>query len=107
MQKKKNFYIIEPEGFKKMDIEVIITDNGYHCVFENLDFINHYSVKGFYVKTENGYDKFQYAIYLNKRINELNQSNSKEILNDDIVSKIWNCIKEKIDNPDYVIEIKK
>jgi len=107
MKKIKKFYTIEPEGFKKMDIEVKITDNGYHCVFKNLDFINHYNVNDFYVIIENGLDKFDYDTNFNKSINYNNQSNLKEILNDEIVSKIWNCIKVKIDNPDYVIEIKK
>lgn len=107
MKKIKEFYTIEAEGFKKMDIEVKKTDNGYHCVFKNLDFVNLYNVKEFNVITENGLYKFEYAINLNKRINEFNNGNSKEILNDDIVSKIWNCLKEKIGDPDYVIEIKK
>ncbi len=103
----KKYYTIEPEGFKKMDVEVKITDNGYQCFFENLNFINQYKVKYFDVITENGLDKFNYDTRFNKNLNKSNQSNLNEILNDEIVGKIWNCLKEKIDNPDYVIEIKK
>lgn len=103
MEKIKKIYTIEPEGFKKMDVEVKINDNGYICIFKNLDFINHYNVGKFYVEIQNGSDKFVYDNSINKNINEINNGNSREILNDDTISKIWNCIKENLDNTYYEI----
>lgn len=105
MKKIKKYYIIEPLGFKKMDIQVIKTDYGYGCIFENLNFINHFNVRFFKVHITNDFCYFYCNNYINEQMNFINQSDLHEILNNNILQKIWNCIKIKLNFPDYIIEI--
>jgi hypothetical protein len=90
--RKVKIYIVNIEEYKPMYINVKEYETGiFNCYFLDPDVINEFKVEGFKVRYNEGLENY---IHQGK-------------LNEKLVSKIWNKIVEKKDNPDIEFKVKK